>query len=308
MTGRLKEIIIENINNFLMKKTILFAIISFALVSNIFSQDAKEYYDQGFEKAMAGKYEEAIKLFDKSIELNQTEYVSWFNRGISKSLLNDYEGALPDFDQTLKLYPDYKKGYLNRGNAKKHLTDYQGALDDYSAALKIDTEYSDAYYNRGLVYEMLDKRDSACFDFKKADKYGCEFTENKIEDCNDNEPRDENYFSILRLTKKAENDKYGFTKEDPIKVGVGPNGGPANQHAYLELLRDKQGKPVKYNRLGSCCLYKTPNGMFGYGMLDQYEITYRNEKNEVVKSVLFISFDDYEDLKIPYGFETVGKK
>ena len=33
--------------------------------------------------------EEAIALFDKSIELNQSEFVVWFNRGMAKSILNN---------------------------------------------------------------------------------------------------------------------------------------------------------------------------------------------------------------------------
>jgi tetratricopeptide (TPR) repeat protein len=290
-----------------MKQTILFFIFSLTIVSNLFSQDAKGYYEQGMEKAYAGKLEEAIKLFDKSIELNQTEYVVWFNRGMAKSMLKDYEGALPDYEQTLKLYPEYKKGYLNRGTAKKHLTDYEGAIQDYSLALKIDPNYSDAFYNRGLVYEMLDKKDSACIDFKKAKENGDKYADRKIEKCKNNSPNLKTYFSILRLTKKAETDKYGFTQEDPIKVGVGPNGGPANQRAFLDLLRDMQGKPLKYNRLGSCCMYDSPNGLLGKGMLDKYEITYRNESNEEVKTIFYISFDDYEELKIPFGFKTVGQ-
>jgi hypothetical protein len=55
-------------------------------------------------------------------------------------------------------------------------------------------------------------------------------------------------------------------------------------------------------------MYLTPNGILGRGMLDKYEITYRNESNEEVKAILFISFDDYEELKIPFGFKTIGQK
>ena len=32
------------------------------------------------------------------------------------------------------------------------------------------------------------------------------------------------------------------------------------------------------------------------------------KKTEEVKSILYISFYDYEELRIPYGFKTAGQK
>lgn len=115
--------------------------------------------------------------------------------------------------------------------------------------------------------------------------------------------------AILKLTKTAENEKYGFTEENPVKTGLGPDGGPANQHAYLGLLRDEQGKSIKYKRLGSCCPYKSENAMIGgIALLDRYEIIYHNSKGEEKKKYIYISFDDYEEPQILYGFKTAGQK
>ena len=291
-----------------MKKTAFILFFCVTTFSNSFSQDAKFYYEQAMEKVNAGNLDEGIKLFDKSIDLNPTNYISWFNRGMTKYFLKDYEGALVEYEQTLVLYPEYKNGYLSKGLVKKNLTNYDGALKDFTSAIDIDPNYSDAYFNRGMVYEMLNKKDSACIDFKRAKENGAKYADRKIEKCKENTPHSNIYFSILRLTKYAETDKYGFTEKDPIKVGIGPNGGPANQRAFLELLRDKQGKSLKFNRLGSCCMYDSKNAIFGKGMLDKYEITYRNDKDEELKAILFISFDDYEELKIPFGFKTIDIK
>jgi tetratricopeptide (TPR) repeat protein len=290
-----------------MKKIILTAF-CWSILTAVFSQEAQKYYEQGLEKAQAGQLEEAIKLFDKSIELKADEFVAWYNRGIAKSMLDRYEEALPDFDQTLKLYPDYKKGYLNRGTTRKHLTDYEGALADYSYAIQLDQSYTDAYYNRGLVYEMLSKKDSACYDYNKAMELGMKTAQKKVEKCNDTTKSTIVVHPILRLTKTSENDKYGFTSEKPIMVGTGPDGGPANQRAYLNLLRDQQGKPIKYKRLSSCCDYKSENGFYGMAKLDQYEITYLNEKGNEEKATVYISFYDYEEPQILFGFKTVGQQ
>lgn len=223
-------------------------------------------------------------------------------------MLGFYEEALLDFEQTVKLAPDNKMGYLNRGTIKKRLTDYEGALADYSYAIKLDPNYSEAYYQRGLLYNLLGKKDDACADFTKAKELGIKNALYKVERCNETTKTTYPIYSILRLTKTADNDKYGFTQENPVKVGTGPESGPANERAYLDLLRDAQGKPIKYQRLSSCCAHASEYGPFGMALLDVYEITYLNEKGKKKKALVYISFYDYEEPKILYGFKTVGQK
>ena len=287
-----------------MKKLILTSICCLILTA-AFSQDPKKIYEKGLEKAQAGKLEEAINLFSSAIQLQPEDYYSWYNRGIAESILNLYDEALQDFNQTIKLAPDYKKAYLNRGTTRKHLTDYEGAINDYTFAIRLDEKYAEAYYNRGLVYEMLGN-DSACTDFNKANDLGIRQAEKKVEKCKN--PDKKKPHSILRLTKTTDNMKYGFTPEFPVKVGTGPGGGPANNEDYLQLLRDPSGKPVKYERVGSCCAYDSPNGFMGKALLDHYEITFINEKGKKKKASVYISFYDYEEPLILYGFRTVGKK
>jgi tetratricopeptide (TPR) repeat protein len=265
-------------------------------------QDASKLYEQGIEKAQDGKLKEAITLFSRSLELRPEDYYCWYNRGIAKSMMGLYEDALPDFEQTIRLAPAYKKGYLNRGTVRKHLTDYEGAIADFTYSIQLDTNYQDAYFNRGIVYEMLGKKELACKDFQSAK------AEKKIATCTDTTRSAIETHTILRLTKTAGNDRYGYTSEKPILAGTGFNGGPANQKAYLDLLRDPQGKPVSYERIGSCCDYKSEHGFFGIAKLDKYRITYLNEDGKEKSTVIFISFYDYEEPQIIKGFKTIGQK
>lgn len=290
-----------------MKKIILTAI-CWTILTAAFGQDAKKFYKEGIEKAEAGKLDEAIALFSKSINLQPEDYYSWFNRGIAKNMQGLNEEALLDFEQSIKLAPDYKKGYLNRGTTKKRLTDYEGAISDYSYAIKLDPNYSDAYYNRGLIYELLSKKDSACMDFNKAMEYGLKSARKKVDNCNDTTKSNLIVYPILRLTKTADSKKYGFTSDLPLKTGLGPDGGPANQRAYLNLLRDAKGKSIEYKRLGSCCAYESENAILGMALLDKYEITYLDSKGIEQKDIVYISFYDYEEPQILNGFKTVGQQ
>jgi hypothetical protein len=58
---------------------------------------------------------------------------------------------------------------------------------------------------------------------------------------------------------------YGYTPEDPIRVG----GGVRGQHEYLQRLRSPQGQQVRYERRGSCSCPPPAEGL-----LDMYEVTY----------------------------------
>ncbi len=291
-----------------MKKLVFFLICECLFTQNVLAQDAELYYKQGNEKAQNGDYTGAIELFTQTIGLQPENAYAWYNRGIAKSLLNDYAEAQKDFEQCVTLAPDYKKGWLNLGTAKKRQTDYNGAIAEYTHALTLDPQYSDAFYNRGLVYEMLNKRDLACADFTKALEYGDQHAKSKTEKCNDPEEMKKMRPSILTLRTKAKDKQYGFTPEKPIMVGSGPDGGPANQRAYLNLLRDRQGKPVQYKRLGNCCEYKSENGFLGMALLDRYEIIYLDDQGQQQKVIVYMSFYDYEEPLLLWGFKTVGER
>jgi tetratricopeptide (TPR) repeat protein len=286
-----------------MKKTILIVLLC-TVFTAAFSQDAKFFYDEGLKKAQAGDLEKALENFDKSIELKPDEYVAWYNRAIVKSMMGHFEDALADLEQTIRLNPDYKKAYLNRGTAKRHLTAYTEAIADYTLAIALDSAYAEAYYNRGAVYEMLEHKGSACTDFEKAQALGYKVALQKIAHCKDTVVR-KDIHPLLKLTAGSKDFTYGFTSGKPVKVGTGLDGGPANERAYLELLRSPNGKPVKYVRLSSCCAYRSINAPKGLAMLDKYQISYINEKGEEKTELVYLSFYDYDEPQILFGFTTV---
>jgi len=292
-----------------MKKTLLLITICLcAYISN--GQDAETYYMQGVDSMKAGNFESAILLFQKTTELQPENPYAWYNKGIAEGYIGLDEEALLDFKKATEVEPAYKKAWLNMATTKKHLTDYDGAFNDYRKALQLDSNYQDAYYNLALLYELFEKKDSACLFYEKAKNLGLTAALKKVERCN--EKSDTKTYPILRLKETATDKNYGFTEDMPIMVGSGPDGGgPGNQRAYLNLLRDQMGKKITYERRGSCCSYKSKSGGafgLGLGMLDIYEITYRNKKNKVETAKIYISFDDYEEPKILYGFKTIERK
>ena len=102
---------------------------------------------------------------------------------------------------------------------------------------------------------------------------------------------------FTQLSGTATDPSYGLAQGNPIKVG-GLN--ERNEAEYLNGLRGPQGEPVEYERIGSCCPFKTPNAMIdGIGLLDAFRVTYAGQAQP---SILYIDFYDMDSLQAPVGF------
>jgi hypothetical protein len=82
---------------------------------------------------------------------------------------------------------------------------------------------------------------------------------------------------------------YGYTKENPIKVGGGAFGGPSRERMYLDNLLGANGETITYLRLGSESFEDT--------ILDIFEIIVSGKK-----FILYIDEYSYNDLQAPIGF------
>jgi hypothetical protein len=91
---------------------------------------------------------------------------------------------------------------------------------------------------------------------------------------------------------------YGYTERNPIRVGQ--MGRAWAEHAFLNALRGPRGEEIEYQRLGSCCLFATPNGpILGQALLDRYDIKYRGNEKRVI---LYLDMYDYQRPLVPVGF------
>lgn len=269
----------------------------------MFSQDYPDYYQIGGIYAREGEYAKAIENYKMELEREPDDYLAWYYKGLSEAFLDSLENALTDFDKVVELKPDFYDVYFSRAYVNEILTNYAEALIDLDTLVSNTDDFPDAYYHRGIINEYLKNYTQACSDFEKAQALGLERMDNVIEISCDS-VRASNYANILFLHKTSDDDTYGLTGENPIKVGTGIHGGPANQRAFLDLLRSPNGNILSYDRRGSCCGYESENGLLGSAMVDLYEVSYIDSKGEEVITEIYISMYDYEDPLIPVGFKT----
>lgn len=82
-------------------------------------------------------FEEAVKAYDKVVELDPSEVVAYFNRGNAKASLGQIEAAIDDYDAAIDLNASYAVAYLNRGNAKAQLAHIDEARRDFEMVLNL---------------------------------------------------------------------------------------------------------------------------------------------------------------------------
>lgn len=105
----------------------------FELVEKDWQEVAEQYNNEGLELYNLGRYEEAIVLYDKAIDLE--------NKGVE----------------------DIEICYYNRGRAYFKLGNYQKAIGDYTLAIEISPQPK-YYSDRAVVYEMLGETEKASLD------------------------------------------------------------------------------------------------------------------------------------------------
>ena len=99
-------------------------------------KDAKAYLTQGATYLILGKYNKAIKHFDKAIELDPKYSRAYYHRGLAYDSLENYNLSIKDYDMAIDLNPKYVEAYNNRGLAYDSLGNYKQAIKDYDRAIR----------------------------------------------------------------------------------------------------------------------------------------------------------------------------
>lgn len=93
---------------------------------------------------------------------------------------------------------------------------------------------------------------------------------------------------------------YGYTAQNPVRVGGGCSAGVRNQRRYLNALKGTEGQDVTFEHQASCCPLKKRGGvMDNPEMLDVYAVTWMGKSTPVT---LYINMYKGGKLVAPQGF------
>jgi tetratricopeptide (TPR) repeat protein len=130
------------------------------------------YRNLGAAYGVEDNYKEALKNFNRSIDLNPFDPLSFYNRGIihGKSGLNDK--AIEDLQKAIRLDPLNAKFYNNLGVAYGISGNLQEAITSFDEAVQLDPSFSNAYFHRAVTYIRLGFTENALRDLKVAAQLG----------------------------------------------------------------------------------------------------------------------------------------
>src|SRR5208283_5560541 len=78
-------------------------------------QSSNAWVQEGSVLTNSGKYTEAIKAYDKAIEINPQDADAWNGKGVILDELGKYDEAIKAYDKAIEIDPRYFEAWTNKG-------------------------------------------------------------------------------------------------------------------------------------------------------------------------------------------------
>lgn len=120
---------------------------------------------------LAGRYEVAKRLFDKSLSSNPFSGSDYGHRGYARVQLGDVHGGIADYSEAIRIDPHVLNHFLNRSAARISTGDFAGSLADATVVVEKaqDPLFASAgLLNRGNALMKLGHYDQAIADYTAA--------------------------------------------------------------------------------------------------------------------------------------------
>ncbi|CAF1314499.1 unnamed protein product [Rotaria magnacalcarata] len=158
------------------------------------SDRALIYHLLGYLKDQQGKYPEAVKFYEKSLEIYRKTLPeddaslapTYSNIGGVYKNMGEYSKALEYYEKSLKIkeislppnHPDLATSYNNIGSVYDDMGEYSKALEYYEKSLEIreislpptHPDWATSYNNIGLVYNSMGEYSKALEYYEKSNK------------------------------------------------------------------------------------------------------------------------------------------
>jgi tetratricopeptide (TPR) repeat protein len=115
---------------------------------------------------------ESLKAYDNAIKIDNNYALAWYNKGLALYELGDYDQAVQAYDNALKSLPENAAIWYNKGNSLYKQGDYDQSIECYDEAIKLNQSYAEAWHQKGEAYEKLGSSAIATAAFSKAQSFG----------------------------------------------------------------------------------------------------------------------------------------
>ncbi|HEY4388486.1 MAG TPA: tetratricopeptide repeat protein [Ktedonobacteraceae bacterium] len=115
-----------------------------------------------------GRYEEALRDFDRVIMLDERDAWALASRGQVYRAMKRYGEALRDFDRAIMLDEKYAWAMAQRGQVYQAMERYGEALRDFDRAIVLNEKWNWVIAQRGRSYRLMGRYEEALRDFDRA--------------------------------------------------------------------------------------------------------------------------------------------
>lgn len=168
LTGHLVDDYVNRGIAYAMKRQCDQAIQDYDRAIELDHRDAVTFVNRAGAYVRQGDYDRAVQDYDQPIRLDPTNAAAFDNRGIDYGRKGEYDRAIQDFDQAIRLDPRFAAAFDNRGVAYGGKGQYNRTIQDFDEAIRLDPGYAIAYHNRGNFYDGLRQYNRAIRDFDEA--------------------------------------------------------------------------------------------------------------------------------------------
>ena len=102
-------------------------------------------------------YDDAIKVFDKAIEIDRKNSDAWYNKGLALFELNKTDEAIKAYDKAIEINPQNEFAWISKGVIFGDLNKADEARKAYDKAIEINPKNSDAWYKKGRLLNNLNE-------------------------------------------------------------------------------------------------------------------------------------------------------
>ena len=137
-------------------------------LSVLFPKDPEVYFGIGNTSKALGRMEEAVKSYNKAINLNPKYLQAYYNLAFTLKQIGRYEESIFNFKKVISLEPNFAQVHYNLALTFKEHGKLDHALLCYKQAINLKPDYYHALYNLANTLQELKKFDDAVENYKKA--------------------------------------------------------------------------------------------------------------------------------------------
>ena len=111
-----------------------------------------------------GRFDNAIKSYDKAIEIKPDYYEAWYNRGNSLNACGRFIDAVTSYDKAIEIKSDRYEFWTGRAWSLYKLKKYEESNENYDRVLELKPDYQLAKDNQKIIKKKLSKNKTYSFE------------------------------------------------------------------------------------------------------------------------------------------------